>query len=164
MMMERGLKIFLCGGITVLCAFIVAGNIHDPGSNLLFVQHVFSMDTILPGSAMAGHALPYPALWPIGFWLIVLGEALTALLFALGTAELVRARKHRAQDFHHAKRFVFAGAGCGFLVWFVAFLAVGGEWFAMWQSQVWNGQQAAFRIIASILLVLIFVAQPDAEL
>jgi predicted small integral membrane protein len=34
----------------------------------------------------------------------------------------------------------------------------------MWQSQVWNGQQAAFRILASILLVLIFVAQPDAEL
>jgi predicted small integral membrane protein len=34
----------------------------------------------------------------------------------------------------------------------------------MWQSQTWNGQQPAFRIIASILLVLIFVAQPDAEL
>jgi predicted small integral membrane protein len=34
----------------------------------------------------------------------------------------------------------------------------------MWQSQVWNGQQPAFRILASILLVLIFVAQPDAEL
>jgi predicted small integral membrane protein len=47
---------------------------------------------------------------------------------------------------------------------FIAFLAVGGEWFAMWQLQVWNGQQPAFRILASILLVLIFVAQPDAEL
>jgi len=34
----------------------------------------------------------------------------------------------------------------------------------MWQSQVWNGQQAAFRIIASVLLVLIYVAEPDAEL
>jgi predicted small integral membrane protein len=53
--------------------------------------------------------------------------------------------------------------GCGFLVWFIAFLAVGGERFAIWQSQVWNGQQRAFRILASILLVLIFVAQPDAE-
>jgi predicted small integral membrane protein len=78
--------------------------------------------------------------------------------------ELFRARKFKARDFHQAKRFVFAGTACGFLVWFVGFLAVGGEWFAMWQSQVWNGQQAAFRILASILLVLIFVAQPDAEL
>src|SRR5271165_1086364 len=164
MMMERALKIFLTGGVAVLCALIVAGNVHDPGTNLLFVQHVFSMDTILPASAMANHALAIPALWRIGFWLIVLGEGLTAILFALGTVELLRARKFKARDFHHAKRFVFAGAGCGFLVWFIAFLAVGGEWFAMWQSQVWNGQQPAFRILVSILLVLIFVAQPDAEL
>ncbi len=164
MMIERGLKIFMIAGVAMLCAFIVAGNIEDPGSNLLFVQHVLSMDTIMPVSALASHALPIPVLWPIVFWLIVLGEAATAVLFALATVELVRARKQKARDFHAAKRFVFAGAGCGFLVWFLAFLAVGGEWFAMWQSQVWNGQQAAFRIVATILLVLIFVAQPDAEL
>ena len=78
--------------------------------------------------------------------------------------ELLRSQKFNARDFHQAKRFVFAGAACGFLVWFIGFLAVGGEWFAMWQSQVWNGQQPAFRIFASILFVLIFVAQPDAEL
>jgi predicted small integral membrane protein len=111
MMMERALKILLTGGIAVLCALIVAGNLHDPGTNLLFVQHVFSMDTILPVSAMANHALAIPALWPIGFWLIVLGEALTAIFFALGTVELLLARKFKARDFHHAKRFVFAGPG-----------------------------------------------------
>jgi predicted small integral membrane protein len=78
--------------------------------------------------------------------------------------ELFRARRFEARDFDHAKRFVFVGAACGFLVWFIGFLAIGGEWFAMWQSQAWNGQDGAFRILASILLVLIFVAQPDAEL
>jgi predicted small integral membrane protein len=164
MMVERRLKILMIGGVAVLCGFIFAGNIHDPGSNLLFVQHVFSMDTIIPVSAMADHAIPVPLLWRIGFWLIVIGEGLTAALFALAALELVRARNSTAQDFHQAKRFVFIGAGCGFLVWFIGFLAIGGEWFAMWQSQVWNGQQPAFRIFASILLVLIFVAQPDAEL
>lgn len=44
------------------------------------------------------------------------------------------------------------------------FSAVGGEWFAMWQSQIWNGQQAAFRIFVSILLVSIFIGQQDCEL
>jgi predicted small integral membrane protein len=164
MMMERRLKILMIGGLTLLCGFIVAGNIHDPGTNLLFVQHVFSMDTIIPVSAMADHAISIPLLWRIGFWLIVMGEGLTAALFALGAVELFRARNGNARDFHQAKRFVFAGAGCGFAVWFIGFLAVGGEWFAMWQPQVWDGQPAAFRFIASILLVLIFVAQPDAEL
>ena len=164
MMMERGLKILMIGGVTLLCGFIVTGNIYDSGTNLLFVQHVFSMDTIIPVSAMADHAISIPAVWRIGFWLIVAGEGLTTVLFALGAVELFRTRNGSARDFHQAKRFVFAGAGCGFAVWFIGFLTVGGEWFAMWQSQVWDGQPAAFRFLASILLVLIFVAQPDAEL
>jgi predicted small integral membrane protein len=120
MKLDRNLKIFMIGGLAVLCAFITAGNIHDPGSNLLFVQHVFSMDTIIPVSTMTDHAMPIPRLWRIAFWLIVAGEGLAAVLFMLGTWELLRARNL----FHRAKRFVFAGAACGFLVWFIAFLAV----------------------------------------
>ena len=148
----------------VLCGLIAVGNIDDPESNFQFVRHVLSIDTVLPSSKMGSHALPIPILWTVGFWLIVSGEATTAILFALGTFELFRARNFTARDFHHAKRFVFVAAGCAFLIWFVGFITVGGEWFAMWQSQVWNGQQAAFHIIASILLILIYVAQPDAEL
>ncbi len=34
----------------------------------------------------------------------------------------------------------------------------------MWQSQVWNGQQAAFRFYMSILAVIILVMLPDPEL
>ena len=37
------------------------------------------------------------------------------------------------------------GTTLGFLVWFTGFLVIGGEWFAMWQSATWNGQEAAFR-------------------
>ena len=164
MHIDRRLKIMMSGGLAILCGLIAVGNIHDPELNYQFVKHVLSMDTVLPSSTMATHALPIPILWTVGFWMIVIGEATTAILFALGTFELFRARNFKARDFHHAKRFVFAGAGCAFLIWFVGFMTVGGEWFAMWQSQVWNGQQAAFRTIGSILLVLIYVAQYDHEL
>ena len=51
-----------------------------------------------------------------------------------------------------------------FLVWFFGFMVVAGEWFAMWQSQTWNGQEAAFRFYMAVLGVLIFVNQPDGEL
>ena len=43
------------------------------------------------------------------------------------------------------------------------FLVVAGEYFAMWQSQTWNGQEAAFRIIMVMLGVLIFVTLPDRD-
>jgi hypothetical protein len=39
------------------------------------------------------------------------------------------ARRLRAGEraFHEAKRFIFAGAACGFVIWFVGFTAIGGE-------------------------------------
>jgi predicted small integral membrane protein len=49
------------------------------------------------------------------------------------------------------------------LMWLVAFLAVGGEWFLMWQSQIWNGQEAAFRNFAVVALVLLFLVQPETD-
>jgi predicted small integral membrane protein len=51
-----------------------------------------------------------------------------------------------------------------FLVWFFGFMVVAGEWFAMWQSATWNGQEAAFRFYVAVLGVQIFVNQPDADL
>jgi hypothetical protein len=33
------------------------------------------------------------------------------------------------------------------VLWFSGFITVGGEWFLMWQSEIWNGQEAAFRLV-----------------
>lgn len=112
MMMERMIKILMSAGLAVLAALIAFGNIHDPGSNLSFVQHILSMDTIAPNNPMASHAMPVPPLWVIAFWLIVAAEGLTSVLYALGTVELWRARSSKARAFQRAKRFVYAGAAC----------------------------------------------------
>lgn len=50
------------------------------------------------------------------------------------------------------------------MVWFFGFMVVGGEWFMMWQSHTWNGQEAAFKFYMAILGLLIFLNQPDPEL
>jgi hypothetical protein len=49
------------------------------------------------------------------------------------------------------------------LMWLIAFLAVGGEWFLMWQSKNWSGQEAAFRMFTVIGIVLVLLIQPDTE-
>lgn len=49
------------------------------------------------------------------------------------------------------------------LMWLVAFLSVGGEWFLMWQSKSWNGQEAAFRMFTVIGIILLVLIQPDVE-
>jgi predicted small integral membrane protein len=45
----------------------------------------------------------------------------------------------------------------------VAFLEVGAEWFLMWQSATWNGQQEAFRMFAVLGIVLLLLLQADVE-
>jgi predicted small integral membrane protein len=66
-----------------------------------------------------------------------------------------------AGRFAAAKGMLALGAALAFLIWFVGFLVVAGEWFAMWQSATWNGQESAFRFIASFLLVTVFVMTPE---
>lgn len=47
------------------------------------------------------------------------------------------------------------------LMWLVAFLTVGAEWFLMWQSHIWNGQEAAFRMFTVVGIILLFLMQPE---
>jgi len=69
-----------------------------------------------------------------------------------------------AADFNSAKAYAIAGALLAFMLWFFIFMVIAGEWFAMWQSQDWNGQEAAFRFYVTVLAVLIFVNQNDGDL
>lgn len=146
-------------------AFMVSfNNITDYGSNFAFVQHVFSMDTTFPGNAAMYRAITTPTIWHVGYWFIIAGESLTFILFLIGGIKLFAARNQSAEAFNAAKDWTIAGATIGFLVWFVGFMVVGGEWFLMWQSQTWNGQDAAFKFYMSILAVLLYVVQPEREL
>ena len=76
---------------------------------------------------------------------------------------MARALRTSGLAFNKAKRVAVAALTLAMLMWLVAFLSVGGEWFLMWQSKNWNGQDAAFRMFTVIGLVLLFVAQPDSE-
>ena len=163
-MIARTSKIIMClcmASFALLCA---GDNVFDYGANFDFVRHVLSMDTTFHDPLIMGRAIAAPALWHSGYWLIIAGEAVTGVLFALGAWAMWQARHAPASTFQRAKHWSIAGALAGFLVWFFGFMVVGGEWFAMWQSRTWNGQEGAFRFYLTILAVLIFVSQRDDEL
>jgi predicted small integral membrane protein len=65
--------------------------------------------------------------------------------------------------FHSAKRLPLLGLMLSLLLWLVAFLCVGGEWFLMWQSPTWNGQQEAFRMFVVVALTFLLILHHDAE-
>ncbi|HEV2486524.1 MAG TPA: DUF2165 domain-containing protein [Terracidiphilus sp.] len=163
-MVTRTSKMLLLAGIALFYTLVVFNNLTDFDSNFQFVRHVLAMDTTFPGNRGMWRALPSPA-WHATFYLsIIAWEIATAALLWWGVVRLLRALRLPAAEFNTSKRVPVAALTLSLLMWLVAFLAVGGEWFLMWQSHTWNGQEAAFRNFAVVGLVLLIMLQPDTDL
>ncbi len=148
--------------LSALYLLVVAfNNVTDPNSNYQFVRHVLSMDTTFPGNALMYRAIHAPAIHKVFYAAIVGWEALCCLLIGAGALRLWKARGAPAAEWKKAKVLASVGLTAGLVQWYFAFMAVGGEWFLMWQSKVWNGQDAAFRLFAFMGLSLLFLNQAD---
>lgn len=161
MVVIRLCKIALVAASALFFSLVAYGNIADYGSNWLFVQHVLSMDTTFPNSSLHWRAITNPSMQEAGYWLIIAAEMIAAALLWLGAARLLTVAATPA--FKGAKGIAVAGLTIGLLLYIVGFIIAGGEWFAMWQSAVWNGQQKAFDFIAMIGLVLVVLLLPDGD-
>ncbi|GBR57190.1 hypothetical protein AA100600_0126 [Gluconobacter thailandicus F149-1 = NBRC 100600] len=93
--------------------------------------------------------------------LIIAAEFLTGTLFSFAALQMARTVKASAEEFRSARALVPVATALGFMIWFFGFSVVGGEWFAMWQSHIWNGQEAAFRFFMTMLGVCVFTQQGD---
>jgi predicted small integral membrane protein len=122
------------------------------------------MDTTFAGNALRHRAIADETVWKAAYALIIAVEWLTGLLLALGVIALLRKLTAPAAAFNRAKAWAIAALTVGFGLWFFGFLVIAGEYFAMWQSKVWNAQESAFRVVAVILGVLVFVSLPDGDL
>ncbi len=147
--------------IGVFGLLVAFGNLTDYGSNFAFVQHVMSMDTVFPDSRLKVRAITSPVLHHVVYAAIVLGEALTGVLCGAGALRLLRSLRRDEAGFHRAKAVAVLGLAVGFTVWFLGFMVVGGEWFAMWQSAQWNGQAAASRFLLSIGIALLLLVHRE---
>jgi predicted small integral membrane protein len=159
----RVAKMLLVFAVALFYAFVVFNNTTDYDSNYQFVQHVMMMDSTFPGNHGMWRAINTPALYTAFYVVIIAWEALAMLLCFGGGVKLAGALRGTAAAFHSAKGVAIIGLTVGLLQWLVAFLSVGGEWFLMWQSRNWNGQDAAFRMFTVVGIVLLFLAQPDIE-
>jgi predicted small integral membrane protein len=66
-------------------------------------------------------------------------------------------------EFNAAKRVPMIALTLSLMMWLVAFVAIGGEWFVMWQSNTWNGQEVAIRDFTLVGLMYLILLQPDTD-
>jgi predicted small integral membrane protein len=157
----RTIKSALVFGVAIFYSFVVFNNVTDYNSNYQFERHVMMMDSTFPGNHGMWRAINTP-LWHTAFYVsIIAWETLTMILCWWGGLLMVRALRGTVSAFNHAKRVSFVALALSLTMWLVVFLSVGGEWFLMWQSKSWNGQEAAFRMFTVVGIVLLVVAQPE---
>jgi len=162
-MMARLAKLLLVSAVALFYTLVVLNNTTDFDSNYQFVRHVLMMDSTFPGNKGMWRAMTSP-LWHLSFYFsIIAWEMVTMVLSWWGAATLLGALRKPAKEFNAAKRIPMMALTLGMLMWLVAFLTVGAEWFLMWQSHSWNGQEAAFRMFVVLGMVMLILMQPDGE-
>jgi predicted small integral membrane protein len=162
-MILRTAKIALVFAVGAFYSLVIFNNTTDYDSNLQFVRHVLMMDSTFPANHAMWRALSRPAWFTVFYLSIIAWEIVTMILCWWGGLRLTQALRATAAAFHRAKRVAIVGLALSLLMWLVAFLSIGGEWFLMWQSKTWNGQEAAFRMFTVIGIVLLLVAQTEGE-
>jgi len=162
-MITRTAKLLLLCALALFHTLVAFNNITDFDSNYQFVRHVLMMDSTFPSSHAHWRAIGAPA-FHIAFYVgIIAWEAAIAVLLWWGSVRMLRGLREPAKLFNAAKRVAVLGLTLSLLMWLVAFLCIGGEWFLMWQSQTWNGQQEAFRMFVVVALVLLILMHADTD-
>jgi predicted small integral membrane protein len=159
----RTAKTALVFGVAFFYSLIVFNNITDYDSNFQFIRHVLMMDSTFADNHGMWRAIKSPAVHTIFYISIIAWESMTMILCWWGAIRLTRALTASPATFHQAKRIAIVALMLSLLMWLVAFLTIGAEWFLMWQSKTWNGREAAFRMFTVVGIVLIFLAQPDTD-
>jgi predicted small integral membrane protein len=159
----RAAKVLLVFAVAIFYAFVVFNNVTDYGANYQFVRHTLMMDSTFPGNHGMWRAVNQPLLHTAFYVSIIAWEIVTMLLCWWGGVRMARSLRGAAATFQRAKHVAIAALAISLVMWLVAFLSVGGEWFLMWQSKSWNGQDAAFRMFTVVGIVLLLVAQPELE-
>lgn len=160
-MIHRISKSLLTAAIALYMSIIATNNIVDYASNYQFVRHVLTMDTTYQTNQLKWRAIHSESIHRF-FYIVVIGWELASGVAAwLAAYKILRARNRTEMD--RAKAWATGALTGNLLLWMGAFLTIGGEWFAMWQSQTYNGQNAAFRMFAVFGIILLIVRQPDPE-
>jgi predicted small integral membrane protein len=159
----RASKALLLLALAFYYTLLVFNNTNDYNSNLTFVKHVLEMDTTFPGNHGMWRAVHSPAIDMVFFVTIVIWESAIGILLWFAGIRMLSHLRSSVLSFNAAKELAVVGLTLSLLMWLTAFLSVGSEWFLMWQSKQWSGQQVADHMFAVVGIILLYIVMPDQE-
>ncbi|TQJ53756.1 putative small integral membrane protein [Streptomyces sp. SLBN-115] len=147
----------LTGTVALYMLLVAFGNITDFGTNQQFVRHVLAMDTTFKDDDVMWRAVTSKGLQDAAYVAIIAWETVAGVVLAAGTWFWAR------RDDIRGRSLSTYGLVMVTLLFGAGFIAIGGEWFSMWQSDTWNGLDAATRAFLFAGVVLIVNQLPTGQ-
>ena len=142
-------------------SIVCFNNVTDYDSNFQFVRMVSGMGDVFLKEKTGWRSINSETLHHIMYLFIIAWELTIAILTTTGIFKMIKKVKSGSVEFNQSKKLLLTGLSLGVILWFGMFITIGGEWFLMWQSKNWNGQNTAFLLCICFLLFLIYVNQHD---
>jgi predicted small integral membrane protein len=155
-------KILLIASTALLLTLVIFNHLILYTIYFEFMQNVLSMKAVFLENIHSWRAITSPLWHYLLYGIVVIWQIIATILCWWGVYQCGRTCTQKAERFHHAKFFAIAGLTLAFLLWMTEFV-IGREWFLMWQSELWNGEDEAIRMMIIIGLVLIFTSLPDSQ-
>lgn len=156
-------KITLVGSVALFLTLSVINNLSDYQVIFQFVKQVMSMQSVYLHNQDSWRAITNPSLHQLSYWLVIVWETIAGVLCWWGAYRCWQVIRYNSAIFHQAKTIAIGGLTLALLLWLVAFINIGGEWFMMWQSELWNDQDTAFRMCTIVGVILAFLSLPEGE-
>jgi predicted small integral membrane protein len=160
-MNSRLIKILFGCAVGLYISLVCFNNIFDYNSNFPFVRMVATMEDTFSKEKNGWRSINNMFWHHALFILIIIWELSIAFFVWLGVLRMKSKLRATTIEFKQAKKYTSLGLALGVLLWFTVFIAIGGEWFLMWQSKSWNAQNTAFFLTCCFLLFLIHHNQED---
>ena len=158
----RLLKVVLVVCVGLQALFYALQNIVNLEAAYAVVAAVLSMANHEYYPHHFGPPITISVLIWIALWIIIIGELLAGVLCLKGGFDMLRHRRGTAAEFTASKEYALLGCGVAVAVWLGLFMAIGGAYFQMWQTDLGiSSLEGAFMYVVSSGIVLLFVNMPD---
>ena len=155
--------------VAVYYLMVAFDNITNPtnpnASNWPFVQGVLSGDGVPADSGFQYRFIDAEWFQVVSYIGIITGETLTGLLLLIAGILGLR-RSASCPRWGGAQKWTYAGGTLGLAVFFLGFMAIGGNWFIMYLNSKFNGLEPAFQnsVMTTFMLVVVSVVLVGSHL
>jgi predicted small integral membrane protein len=151
----KSLLVLTVGANALICALQNIANLDEARGALGYVMSGTGQETYRQTLFFYSSS---PALAWAALAVVLAGEFSVAVFGIKGAWDLFAARKGSAKQFQAAKTAGLYAGALALLTWFGLFLAIGANFFQMWQTPMGsNSQDHAFQFAAISALTILFV-------